>query len=413
MIAFAELYDPFHSVWYRAVLALFLVVLTACLATRWRQFIRRSLEIPIPERLEQLEKRKLRVRIDLPPGRSRGENSGSGNRSSPAYGGMDGLMEETRRFFGKRGYSVAFERREGISLFGAVAGRWRFLGNFLFHAGILTITVGAVIGSFWGGSGFVYGRPGDRLPLPGSADSLIVEDFEILVGEQGAIRDYISTVTIVDGEGESLMTGEIEVNEPMRYKGLNIYQSSYFAAENEFESAQISLFKEGRVERLERGGSLELPERGLTIEPGRFIPDFRMGPEGPFSASLSMQNPALEIMVEGMGRVERGWLFLKHPRFNSKFDLPVEPTLVEIEPVYYTGMQVSYNPGEHVLFAGFLLGTVGLIPLYLLSHRVIGGALLKDHILIAGLQYRWKVGFKEEFDAMSDELTRILDRAAD
>jgi cytochrome c biogenesis protein len=400
----ADLYDPFHSVWYRAVLALFLVVLATCLLTRWKQFLRRSLRITVPDRLEPLEKRKVHAEIVLPGGAGGADESGPGRESATSE---IPLMEQTKRVLRRRGYAVRVERREGACFFAAVAGRWRFLGNFLFHLGILVITVGAVIGSFWGGSGFVYGTAGDKLPLPGSADSVIVRDFRILTTEREEIRDYISTIAIVNGEGDTLMTGEIEVNHPLRYGGLNIYQSSYFVAENEFVSAVVTLSRGGERIDLKRGGSVALAGRGLTIEPGRFIPDFRMGPDGPYSASPSMLNPALEMKIKGMGRVERGWLFLNHPRFNSKFDFPVEPILVEVRPLYYTGLQVSRNPGEHVLMAGILIGTVGLVLLYVFDHRVIGGMLGGERLVIAGLEYRWKVGFGEEFDSIRGDLEHI------
>jgi cytochrome c biogenesis protein len=401
IIQTADLYDPFHSVWYRAVLALFLVVLTACLVTRWNRFLLRSLRIDIPDRVETIGKRKLRAEVALAGVTGGRDEDGSGRRVSPPPAPS---IEELRRFFRRRGYTVRAERREGAYLFAAVAGRWRYLGNFLFHFGILVITVGAVIGSFWGGSGFVYGSAGDLLPLPGSGDSVLVRDFRILKSDRGEIRDYISTVSVVNAEGDTVLTGEIEVNHPLRYEGVNIYQSSYFAAEDEFMSATVSLTEGGREITLNRGRSVTVAELGLSVEPGRFFPDFRMGRNGPYSASLSLQNPALEIEVKGMGRAERGWLFLNHPRFNSKFDLPVSPSLVRIEPIYYTGLQVSYNPGEHVLMAGILFGTVGLILLYLFNHRIIGCVLDRKRLLVAGLEYRWRVGFGEEFDSMSTEL---------
>ena len=406
----ADLHDPFHSVWYRAVLALFLAVLTICLLTRWKQFLQRSLRISVPDRVEQLEKRKIRAEIPISGGIGVADGPGrEGEVSTPETP----LMEMSGRILRRRGYTVRVERRGGICFFAAVAGRWRYLGNFLFHLGILVITIGAVIGSFWGGSGFVYGTAGDKLPLPGSADSLIIRGFRILTTEREEIRDYISTVAIVDAAGDTVETGEIEVNHPLRHRGLNIYQSSYFAAENEFVSAVVSLSPGGNRIDLERGSSVAITERGLTIEPERFLPDFRMGPDGPYSASLSMQNPALELKIMGLGRVERGWLFLNHPRFNSKFGFPVGLVLLEIEPLYYTGLQVSRNPGEHVLVAGIILGTVGLLLLYLFDHRVIGGMIDGERLLIAGLEYRWKVGFGEEFDSIRRGLERISGRAED
>jgi len=397
----ADLHDPFHSVWYRAVLALFLAVLTLCLVTRWKRFLRRSFSITPPDRAETLMKREIRAEIALAGASEERKGNGSAHAAPRS---VTASIDEVGRFFRRRGYAVRVERRGEAWFFAAVAGRWRYLGNFLFHLGILVITAGAAVGSFWGGSGFVYGTTGDLLPLPGSGDSVLVRDFRILTTDRGEIRDYISTVSILNPDGDTLSTGEIEVNHPLRHGGLNIYQSSYFAAENEFVSAVVALDGGGEEITLRRGVIVTPAGRGLSVEPGRFLPDFRMGRNGPYSASLSLLNPALEIEVKGRGRAERGWLFLNHPQFNSKFDLPVSPRLVSIEPLYYTGLQVSYNPGEHVLMAGILTGTVGLLLLYLFNHRVIGGVIDGGKLIVAGLEYRWRVGFGEEFGSMSAEL---------
>ena len=65
MIGFFRLYDPFHSVWYRAVLALFFVTLLLCMLTRWKSLIMRSFRIDPPRGVGDLEKKKQRLEISL------------------------------------------------------------------------------------------------------------------------------------------------------------------------------------------------------------------------------------------------------------------------------------------------------------------------------------------------------------
>ena len=406
LILSLRLYDPFHSFWYRAVLALFFLVLFLCLVTRWRRFLRGMFRMPMPASSSELLGRDPHLEIVFDQGAG-GIGSGDSNRAND----KKFLLERTLRFLGRKGYRAVAGEDGGGFLFAAVKGRSRFAGNFLFHIGILAITAGGMIGSFWGGTGFVYGKAGDLLPLPGIRDSILVEDFRILTAETGEIRDYISTVSVIGAQGDTLLTKDIEVNKPLGHEGFNIYQSSYYVLENEFDWARLSIASgdgEPSVAELQPGEIYEIEGTDLRVRAVRFLPDFRMGEQGPFSAGTSMGNPAVEIEIIGADRAERGWLFLEYPRFNSKFDYPVRALLVDIRPVFFTGLQIGYNPGEHVLLAGIALATAGLVLLYTLNYRVLGGFVDGDRLVIAAVSYRWKVSFRNEFARIGAGLEKEL-----
>jgi cytochrome c biogenesis protein ResB len=220
---------------------------------------------------------------------------------------------------------------------------------------------------------------------------------------------------VIGAHGDTLLTKDIEVNKPLRHEGLNIYQSSYYVLENEFEWARLSMASgEGKLSmmQLRPGETYEIEGTDLSVRAVRFLPDFRMGEQGPFSAGTSMGNPALEIEIRGADRTERGWLFLEYPKFNSKFDYPVRALLVDIGPVFFTGLQIGYNPGEHVFLAGIALATVGLVLLYTFNYRVLGGFIGDERLVIAAVSYRWKVSFRGEFTrigtGLEEELARSL-----
>jgi cytochrome c biogenesis protein len=407
-----RLFDPFHSFWYRTVLALFLLVLTLCLVTRSKRFLRRSFRVRIPERAEELLKRPVRTEMTW-SGMVDGEKGrcSPGNETLGAAQIVD-LLDETARYLRTRGFSVRTKRGAGDASFVAVAGGWRFVGSFLFHIGILVIALGWVIGSFWGGTEFEYGTAGDLLPLPGSRDSMLVERFRILMTENKDVIDYISTISIIGESGDTVMTGDIEVNHPLRYMGLNIYQSSYYVVENDFDSAEIVFAGTDAVETdrvlLRHGDAVPIRAGLLLVRPLRFLPDFRLGRNGPYSASMTLGNPALEIEVSDAERSERGWLFLHYPRFNSKFDFAIRARLVSIEPLFFTGLQIAYNPGEYVFMTGIVLATIGLGLLYLFNYRVIGGVVDGRRLVVAGIEFRWRVSFEKEFDTMSIALKERL-----
>ncbi len=413
LILSLRLYDPFHSFWYQAVLALFFLVLFLCILTRWRRFLRGMLRTPMPSDPSELIGRDphMEILFEHIGGRGNGDRSGGSIREDD----KNILLERTLRYLRRKGYRAAPGEDGGRIFFSAVRGRSKFAGNFLFHIGILVIAAGGMIGSLWGGTAFVHGKAGDLLPLPGIRDSVLVRDFRILTTERGEIRDYVSTVSVIGADGDTILTNDIEVNKPLRHDGLNIYQSSYYVLENEFEWARLGIAsgdgKPGMIE-LRPGETYGIEETDLSVRAIRFLPDFRMGEQGPFSAGMNMGNPALEIEIRGDDRAERGWLFLEYPKFNSKFDYPVRALLVDIGPIFFTELQIGYNPGEHVLLAGFALATVGLILLYTLNYRVLGGFISDERLVIAAVSYRWKVSFFDEFTrigaGLEKELTRSL-----
>jgi cytochrome c biogenesis protein len=419
-----RLYDPFHSIWYRSVLALFFFVLLICLCARWRRFIVRSVRINPPSGMGDVGGKGPRCDISWSEIAAGDEPRDPLTVLGKRYGKdleIDGELR-TRLFMGvkallsKRGYHVVSADAQEGNFFTAVAGRWRFVGSFIFHTGILVIVVGGMIGSFWGSTAFVSGRPGDTVPIGGSPYSLRIEDFQIIMAGRMEIKDYVTRVSILDRDGDTLTSAEFEVNRPLTFKGYRIYQSSYFIDENEFKWARIEVIEKETMRTmlvtLERGDEVDIEGTGLSIRPRRFFPDFRMDARGPFSASATMSNPALEVEIAGETEVQRGWLFLHNPRFNSRFTLPVLLRLVDIEPVFHTGLQVSTNPGSTTLLCGIAAATIGLCLIYLVQYRLIRGLVGRERFIIAAAGYTWKVSFAEEFDrmcsALKDELHGII-----
>jgi hypothetical protein len=135
-----------------------------------------------------------------------------------------------------------------------------------------------------------------------------------------------------------------------------------------------------------------------------------MGSGGAYSVSGSMNNPAIEIEVSSGGRSVSGWLFLLYPRFNSRFDLPVTLGLLDVEPVFYTGLQISTNPGANIFLAGITIASVGVCLMYMFHYRHVKGVLTAERISIAGAGYRWKLSFEREFEKIEKALAGELSR---
>jgi cytochrome c biogenesis protein len=409
-----ELYDPFHSYWFRAVLLLFLVVLSACLVSRWRSFLIRPFRVEPPEGARELGVRKLSIQVSwreaLKGDASRRDILAElerryGREGTLGAGAMRTAFDRISAFLRGKGYRVSETGSGGEIRFAAVSGRWRYFGGFLFHLGILIITVGGMLGSFWGETEILYGTDGDILPLRDGTHSILVEGFDIVMNGAMEVKEYVSSVSVVDTAGRRLATTTVEVNEPLHFGRYDIFQSSYYVEEDAFRWARVEYAYPSNpidaVVRLEPDREFTLQGFPVTIRAKRFFPDFRVGPHGPFSETSDMYNPALEVELAGEGRTEEGWLFLYYPRLNSRFDFPVRLTLADVAPVYYTGLQISTNPGSTLLLTGIALATAGLALLYLLDYRCIKGVVSAERLTLAGTNYRWKVSFGREFERIT------------
>ncbi len=424
-----KLYDPFHSFWFSGVLALFFIVLLLCLATRWKGMISKSFRVTVPPKSAQEGRDRPGLRpgrpgFEIPLGEAAdwkddrdpvayyGKKFGRpASVSGEAVGGILGIVKKT---FKSRGYGFA-SRRDGESvMFAATSGRWRHLGNFIFHAGLLVITIGGVVGSRMGSSEILFGKRGDTLPFYGDGTTLRIDGFRMLMTGRMQVSDYITTVTVLDSSGATVAAAEIEVNHPLRYEGTSVYQSSYYLAEDEFEWARIMVFPPDTVApvmlTLTPDSTEPVPGTELTVTAGRFLPDFRMTEGGPRSVSGAMNNPALEIILDGPGGRMSGWTFLLFPDFGTKFKRLDSIKFEDIEPVYYTGLEFSRNPGAPLFMAGMILGEVGLLLLYMFDYRVVHGSIDGTKLTVNGVTARWKVSFADQLEKIEREITGAFER---
>ena len=417
-----KLYDPFHSFWFSGVLALFFFVLLLCLATRWKGMISKSFRVTVPR--EPAKGRDGNPGFSIPLGEAAGWKDEKdpvahygkqfGRPVSISDKAVERILGIVRKVFRYRGYSFASRKGEGSVVFAATSGRWRHLGNLIFHVGLLVITVGGVVGSRMGSSEMLYGKTGDTLPISGSGATLRIDDFRILMTGRMQVSDYVTTVTVFDTSGAEAESAEIEVNHPLRYRGTSIYQSSYYMAEDEFEWARIMVSAPDTTVpamlTLKQGVAETVPGTELTVTAGRFLPDFRMIEREPRSVSGVMNNPALEIILDGPDGRTIGWTFLMFPDFGTKFKRLDSVVFEDIEPVYYTGLEFSRNPGAPLFMAGMILGAAGLLLLYMFDYRVVHGRIDGTGLVVTGVTARWKVAFGEQLEKIEKDISGAIEK---
>ena len=115
-------------------------------------------------------------------------------------------------------------------------GRLSYLGVYIVHMGVLFILIGAIVGSFFGFKAFVNIKEGSEtntvyLTKTGEKKrldfSIFCKSFSLSFYEKNGVPKEYKSELILKKNGKTLLEKAIIVNSPLRYKGINIFQSSY------------------------------------------------------------------------------------------------------------------------------------------------------------------------------------------
>lgn len=383
-----DLDDMYNSGWFLFLLGAFSLNLTVCSLDRLPGAIRMVRKDNLADAPEQLLKKKLRHQAQV---------------SGPVKDGT----HQAEAWLTRKGWKTASREKEsGILLF-AQKGAWTRFGVYAVHISILIILLGAIIGSptvaekifknpqfaFKGGvllpelrstkRIFSYDEENRSIPL---GFTVRCNFFDIDFYDNGMPKDYVSGLTVFEGEKE-ILTTEIEVNKPLKYKGVTFYQSSY----NDMRQPVIRLknvstgertmlpFATNTTSRWQNGTAqgmlriLDLREKNGSTE----FDIWFMDPQGPPSTfTVSYNKP---VIVE---------------RPAAKYEL-------KISTKYATGLQVSKDPGVWWVYSGCMLMLLGLHVAFFLSHRKIWAYVHEEQglttVVFIGQANKNSLGFAKTF----------------
>jgi cytochrome c biogenesis protein len=148
----------------------------------------------------------------------------------------DQLLENYMPFITKGfGYKRVEKTDEGNLCIFAEKGRWTRLGVYIVHSSIVFLLLGSLLVSFFGFQGYANipeGESVNSVQINNSNQtktldfSVRCDDFKISYYESGEPKEYRSSLSILEA-GRVAFKKEIIVNDPLRYKGINFFQSSY------------------------------------------------------------------------------------------------------------------------------------------------------------------------------------------
>jgi len=386
-----NLFDMYHSWWFLALMLFFTVNLTCCTLDRLPRVVRivRNPKLTLDEGLE-----KSLGSVDR--WKKKGSPEQLADTYAAAMGGVFGkpVVTEnsgTRHLYAERGIVSRF-------------------GVYVTHLSIIIIFIGAIIGNVLGFKGFaniVEGESVRTIPTRGGTNhvdlgfSVRCNKFWVDFYPSGQPKEYASDLSILEN-GVEVLRKKIVVNDPLQYKGIWFYQSSYGQAGG--SSARIAVTAAGggqpSVLSLAPGVETEVPGYG-TVRGVDYQPDFQGF------------GPALLVVLEKPGKPAiEFWLLQRHPQFDRQRKDSHYFTFLSIDQVYYTGLQVAKDPGVNIVWVGCTLMVVGILIAFFMSHqrlwiRLAPAGAGRVEVVLAGSANRNRLAFEKKFEKIQAAMKEV------
>lgn len=244
--------------------------------------------------------------------------------------------------------------------------KWQEVGSIFIHLSILVIVVGSILSALTGVSRNLEVAVGDTVDLASlgfTGYSLTVKDFEIEYYENQQPRQYKCDLLLIDPGGLS-HTEKIMVNHPLKIQGIKIYQQSYGWQTR----GTVSKFGATSTFQMKAGEEFVLDSQRDIVLKTFFIPDFDQQTQSLKTKSPIPNNPVLACAVLQENKMlDLGFLI---PEEQKKIG---EYTIGFTDYGYYSGLNIKKDPGTNVVFAGFVLMTVGFVIRYFFAQKAVGG----------------------------------------
>ncbi|MBF0505634.1 MAG: cytochrome c biogenesis protein ResB [Nitrospirae bacterium] len=392
--------DMFRSWWFLALLFIFASNLIVCSIERLPKILKVVREPIRPLAAEHLSALPIKKETVLK------EQSGK-------------VLEYASDILKRNGFRAAVRQEDGaVQLYGE-KGRYSRVGVYVTHFSILLILAGAVIGMLFGfnaslqlmegtASSVAYKSNGTTIPL---GFQIRCDYFNADFYDNTDIpKAYRSRLTVLEN-GREIVKKEIDVNNPLRFKGITFYQASYGYApgkDSVFEFKVTS--KAGKKEdiNVKFGETFTIPGTAVTGRVVDFSPALGADESGKlYTYSEMMNNPAAFVEFLERGAVKyRQWILVRYPQTWKVGDGIVEFT--HLWGVQYTGLQVRKDPGVWIVYLGCLIMSVGLYASFFMNHARIW-IQLKDEkggtkVVIAGTANKNKLSFEHKIDKITNQL---------
>lgn len=336
------------------------------------------------------------------------------------------------------GYTRVEPTDTGFCIF-AEKWRWTRFGVYTVHLSVILLLLGGLVGSLFGFEGFVNIPEGEiinsiRIRSTDKIQNLDFEikceDFNVSFYDNGAPKEYRSSLTVME-QGKPVLKKEIIVNDPLRYKGINIFQSSYgkmpsnrppkkkvmakgppeeialnFTSKNSGAAYRIKTLTGKPIDIPEGFGKFVIVEYRKSAEfMGQNIGEAYVGiltPKdgNPVEVLLPLHFPSFDKMRKGA--VVISVAEQKAKEFNQ---------MENTGQRYYTGLQVTKDPGIWVVYTGFIVMIIGCFITFFMSHQRLCVEVIKSggksKVVVTGRSNKNKLGMANKIKKISEKLTKL------
>lgn len=390
------IFDMYRSAWFQLLLALLLINIIICSADRLRATWK--IIFPSSPAFSAARFRSARHRMEW---------------TTPAGPGhlKQLFSRHIQRKFKTHRTDV---EGDGFVIFGE-KGRWTRLGVYAVHLSVVLMVVGGLIGSIFGFDGHVsipvgetrrvidlnFGEGNKALPF-----DIQCNDFSVTHYESGLPKEYRSNLSITR-DGRVLLTRDILVNTPLTFEGINIYQSSWGRNPGNSFTLTFTEAETGMVYQKPgvMGEAVDMPGGAGSVVVENFTPSFR------FPGGMSLSNVFIGRILPGDGSEQPILLPVDHPRFDRMRGGEFIIAIDNVDFNYFTGLQVTRDPGVPMVYAGFILMIIGCYITFFMFHQTVFVQLTPEagqtRVVVAGVAGKNRPGMASRVDRLARRLKYI------
>jgi cytochrome c biogenesis protein len=343
-------------------------------------------------------------------------------------GNEEAGLSVAERAFQKAGFGPErIVRENSFSVFGE---RHRFseMAVYIVHASLLLIFLGGIVDALYGWRGFVTLTRGQQssavepqngkkrgLPFAVRCDGAGQENYA-----DGSPKRWWSDLAVVQN-GQVVLRKQIAVNDPLVYHGIRFYQASYGKTGKVDKLVLTATPRDGRAaEDITIGPNETVPlDAETTVRLAEFIPDFVVSDGQVYARSNNLENPAAHLVVqfrkpgEGMpGRSVNVWL-PPIPGYEQNAASPYAFEGKDVQMAYFTGLEVSHEPGQWAVWAGVVLMGFGLALVFYFVHARVWAVPVRDGrgrlmLWVGGTANKNKDVFEQRFRELVEQIESEL-----
>lgn len=305
------------------------------------------------------------------------------------------------------GFEV-FSRGPALYAFRGLVGRFAPIGV---HAALLLIMAGGTLSALGGWDGTAMTPEGLEFPIgaalaPNSPLALAdrealdlrihVNNFEVDYREDGQVKQFYSDLSVIDGGGRQVARKTISVNDPLRARGVTVYQTDWAISAVEVRAGGGAEPFRMPMADLDPGGQKSY---------GTFIPLGAPGADDSRGITILAKDLQMVAVYDSAGS------FVGVRRPGSRKPIEVDGVELFVDAMFgSTGLELKMDPGVPLVYAGF--GALMLTSaLSYLSHSQVWALQEGTALYVGGRSNRAKLGFKKDLNEIMDLVPEVVDGA--